>query len=84
MKSNSDNFRDSSILKVARNILKHRISLIIFEPQIDESEFEGIEIIKNLQEFKTRSDIILTNRVDQDLRDIKEKIFTRDIYSTDD
>tara|TARA_B100000242_G_scaffold293603_1_gene272261 strand:- start:2521 stop:3690 length:1170 start_codon:yes stop_codon:yes gene_type:complete len=84
MKSNSDNFRDSSILKVAESIIKHSINLIIFEPQIDESEFDGIEIVKNLQEFKTRSDIILTNRVDHDLQDAIEKVFTRDIYSTDD
>jgi len=84
MKSNSDNFRDSSILKVAESIIKHSINLIIFEPQIDESEFDGIEIVKNLQEFKTRSDIILTNRVDHNLQDTIEKVFTRDIYSTDD
>ena len=84
MKSNSDNFRDSSILKVAESIIKHSINLIIFEPQIDESEFDGIEIVKNLQEFKTRSDIILTNRLDHDLQDAIEKVFTRDIYSTDD
>ncbi|WP_214759999.1 nucleotide sugar dehydrogenase [Exiguobacterium sp. s146] len=83
MKSNSDNFRYSSIQGVMKRIKSKGIEVIVFEPGINESEFEGYKIINDIQKFKEKSDIIITNRMSSDLEDVKDKLYTRDIYRRD-
>lgn len=80
MKEGSDNFRSSAIQSVIKIIKSKEIDLIIYEPDLSQENFEGIKVISCLEEFKKNSTIIIANRNDNLLLDVKEKIFTRDIY----
>ena len=80
MKSNSDNFRSSSIISITRKLKEFGINIIIFEPNLNDKFFLDNEIIANLDEFKSKSDLILTNRSSKDLEDISSKVFTRDVF----
>ena len=80
MKKGSDNFRSSSILDVIEFIKASGKEIIIFEPNIYNDYFLDIEIDNNLESFKKRSDLIVTNRLESALEDVKDKIFTRDIF----
>lgn len=83
MKSNSDNFRASAIQSIIKNLKAENIKVVIYEPTLTTSTFEGLEVISNLSDFKKTSDIIVVNRVDDNLLDVKDKIYTRDLYSRD-
>ena len=83
MKSNSDNFRASAIEGVIERIKAKGIPLIIYEPTYDKEEFLHSEVLKDLEEFKKRSDIIVANRLSEDILDVKEKVYTRDIFNSD-
>lgn len=83
MKSNSDNYRQSSILGIMERIKAHGIKVVIFEPVLKESTFCNSEVMTDLDEFKRISDVIVTNRYDHALDDVKDKIYTRDIYFRD-
>lgn len=81
MKSGSDNFRQSAILDVI-NILKSReYKIYIYEPTIKESEFNGCEVINDIDEFKKKSALIITNRYSEELDDVKDRVYTRDIFN---
>ena len=81
MKTGSDNYRSSSIIKVVEKISEvSPLKIIIYEPSINSSFNFNYEVIENLNEFKKKSDLIITNRLDQELLDVKEKVFTRDIF----
>ena len=80
MKAGSDNFRESSILDVLLLLKERGISIVIYEPMLLQESYMGIPIIKDLSEFKKTSDVILCNRVDAQLEDVKNKIYTRDIF----
>ena len=81
MKKDSDNFRKSAIFDVIENI-KNKAEVIIYEPNLDCQYFEGLRVLKDLEEFK-KLDIIVANRLSSELIDIKEKVYTRDIFNKD-
>ena len=83
MKSGSDNFRTSAIQDVMEIIKSNGIEIIIYESTLEKEYFNNNKIIKNIEEFKTISDIILVNRYDDVLKDVKDKIYTRDIFLRD-
>jgi len=83
MKHGSDNFRSSAIQGIMKRVKAKGIEVVVYEPVLDEEEFFHSKVIKDLDEFKKMSDIIVTNRFDSNLEDVKEKIFTRDIFGCD-
>lgn len=83
MKTGSDNFRQSSVLDVMRLLNNKGYKIIIYEPTINENALEGIKIIKDLSTFKNSASIIIANRYDTVLNDVKNKVYTRDIYNRD-
>lgn len=83
MKSGSDNFRTSAIQDVMEKIKSNGIKIVIYEPTLQEDNFKNNKVIKNIEEFKNISDIILVNRYDESLKDVKDKIYTRDLFLRD-
>ena len=83
MKQGSDNFRSSAIIGLIKRINKKGVSIVIFEPKLKNAEFLNLPIEKDLNKFKNTSDIILANRMSDDLEDVKNKVFTRDIFNKD-
>ena len=83
MKSGSDNFRASAIQDIIRNLRQNNIKVIIFEPTLNSNEFEGFEVVNDIEKFKEQSSVILANRQDEILQNVKNKIYTRDLFSRD-
>lgn len=83
MKKDSDNFRTSAIQDVIKNINAHNVNILIYEPTLEASVFDGHEVVKDFDTFVEKSDIILANRMEKPLIKVREKVYTRDLYSKD-
>lgn len=83
MKAGSDNFRASAIQDIVQKLIDNNINVIIYEPTLNETDYNGIKIENNLATFKNTSDVIIANRLEEALNDVTEKVYTRDIYSRD-
>jgi UDPglucose 6-dehydrogenase len=83
MKKDSDNFRQSAILDVMQILRKYGIEIIIYEPELKENSFYNLEVINDINQFKQKAELILTNRMHEELKDVIEKVYTRDLYERD-
>jgi UDPglucose 6-dehydrogenase len=80
MKKESDNYRSSSIIQIVKKLMSKNLDIIIYEPLINEEDYLGSKIVNNLEYFKTSSALVIANRIDKNLSDIKDKVFSRDLF----
>ena len=80
MKADSDNFRQSAIQGIIERLRGKGVDLVIYEPTLKAAEFDGVPVEAELARFKDQADVILANRWEEDLADVKDKVYTRDIF----
>jgi UDPglucose 6-dehydrogenase len=83
MKTGADNFRFSAIIEIMEQLKRHHISVLVFDPAVTEDKIFGCPVLRDFEEFKKKSDIIIANRTSSELIGIKDKVYTRDVFSRD-
>ena len=83
MKQDSDNYRNSAMKDIIKNLKEENANIIIYEPTLDNNEFNDCKVINNFNEFAQNSDMILANRFDSTLMNFKDKVYTRDLFGRD-
>ncbi|MDV4314277.1 nucleotide sugar dehydrogenase [Acinetobacter indicus] len=81
MKSGSDNFRSSAVQSIIEKLKSNNVKIVVYEPSLDCDQFNGCMVVNNLIEFKQNSDVIVSNRLEDDLLDVIDKVYTRDIFN---
>lgn len=81
MKTDSDNFRQAAIFDIMKQIRAEGVEVIIYEPSLKDEVLEGYRVITNIDEFKQASDVILANRISDEIREVEDKVYTRDVYN---
>ncbi|WP_373032381.1 nucleotide sugar dehydrogenase, partial [Sulfurovum sp.] len=83
MKTGSDNFRSSAVQGVIKKLQDKGVEVVIYEPVLEDNEFEGLKVVKDIDAFKQVSDVIVANRLSDSIVDVKDKVYTRDIFGSD-
>lgn len=83
MKSDSDNFRDSAILGIIRRLRAKGVEVVVYEPTLDREWFDQCRVVQDLESIKRTADVIVANRMTEELLDVEEKVYTRDLFSRD-
>ena len=80
MKQGSDNYRESAVLDIIKKLMSKKVEIFLYEPLINESYFNEIEVISDLTKFLNRSDLIIANRLSSELDQVEHKVYSRDIF----
>lgn len=80
MKAGSDNFRDAAILDIINHLIEKKVEIWIYEPSLSKIDNDDVRLVEDLAVFKSNTDLIVANRMADELKDVKAKVYTRDIF----